>query len=102
MCLEHSVTVKWEMPAVLDILEGWVDFSNLVKLLMKLDTLSPLFLKVFVVCVGAETVVPFNLRDMPYVPDVIQLCVIVVCLLTTGVLITENQYLFRHSLNEST
>lgn len=42
---------KWEMPAVLDVLRGWVGFSSLFKLLMKLGNLSPLFLKVFVVSV---------------------------------------------------
>lgn len=43
----------------------------------------------------------FYVSDMPYVPDVIQLCMIEVCLLMTGALITENQYLSRHSLDES-
>lgn len=39
---------KWEMPAVLDVLGGWVGFFSLFKFLMKL---SSLFLRVFVVSV---------------------------------------------------
>lgn len=42
---------KWEMPAVLDVLGGWVGFFSLFKFLMKLN---PLFLSVFVVSVGGR------------------------------------------------
>lgn len=50
---------------------------------------------------GQKPVVAFSVTDMSCVPDIIQLCMVQVCLLMTGVLIIENQYLFRHSLDES-
>lgn len=50
---------------------------------------------------GQKPVVALSVTDMSCVLDIIQLCMIQVCLLMTGVLIIENQYLFRHSLDES-
>lgn len=90
-----------EIPAGSDVLGGWVGFSSLFQLLIKLDHLSPLFLKVCVVSVWGRN------------------CSGILCewnamcawcnsavhgrgsLVMTEIVITGNQCLFRHSLEES-